>query len=46
MDHYVAAASEPKKVLHYDIGHDLNDPQPLEDRYDWHAKYIEYDANP
>lgn len=32
---YIAAASEPKKVLHYDTGHDLNDPQALQDRYQW-----------
>ena len=41
MDHYVAAASEPKKVLYYDTGHDLNDPRALEDRYDWLAKYLD-----
>jgi len=40
MQNYVAAASDPKKVLYYDTGHDLNDPQALEDRYDWLAKYI------
>jgi len=40
MEHYVAAASELKKVLYYDTGHDLNDPQALEDRYEWLAKYI------
>ena len=40
MEHYVAAASEPKKVVYYDTGHDLNDPQALEDRYKWLAKYI------
>jgi hypothetical protein len=33
MQHYAAAASDPKKVLYYDTGHDLNDPQALEDRY-------------
>jgi dienelactone hydrolase len=38
--HYVAAASDPKKVLYYDTGHDLNDPQALQDRYDWLVKYI------
>ena len=41
MEHYVAAASEPKKVVYYDTGHDLNDPQALEDRYKWLAKYID-----
>ena len=35
MRNYIAAASEPKKVLHYDTGHDLNDPQALQDRYQW-----------
>jgi hypothetical protein len=40
MDHYAAAASDPNKVLHYDTGHDLNDPKALEDRYDWLVKYI------
>jgi hypothetical protein len=38
---YVAAASDPKKVLYYDTGHDLNDPHALEDRYDWLVKYID-----
>jgi len=40
MQHYVVAASDPKKVLYYDTGHDLNDPQALEDRYDWLVNYI------
>lgn len=40
MEHYVAAASDPKKVLYYDTGHDLNDPQALEDRYDWLVKFV------
>jgi beta-lactamase class A len=40
MEHYAAAASDPKKVLYYDTGHDLNDPQALEDRYDWLARHI------
>jgi ferric iron reductase protein FhuF len=40
MEHYVAAASDPKKVLYYDTGHDLNDPKALEDRYDWLVKNI------
>src|SRR5258708_8554925 len=38
--HYVAAASDPKKVLYYDTGHDLNDPQALEDCYDWLVNYV------
>ncbi|HEU0273511.1 MAG TPA: class A beta-lactamase [Candidatus Udaeobacter sp.] len=41
MEHYAAAASDPKKVLYYDTGHDLNDPQALADRYDWLAKYVD-----
>ena len=40
MEHYAAAASDPKKVIYYDTGHDLNDPQALEDRYDWLGKHI------
>jgi dienelactone hydrolase len=35
MQHYVEAASDPKKVLYYDTGHDLNDPEALQDRYTW-----------
>jgi len=46
MDHYVAAANDPKKVLYYDTGHDLNDPKALEDRYDWLAKYIDLKREP
>jgi pimeloyl-ACP methyl ester carboxylesterase len=38
--HYVDAASEPKKVLWYDTGHELNDPQALRDRYAWLAEQI------
>ncbi len=46
MQHYVAAASEPKKVLYYDTGHDLNDPKALEDRYDWLVKNINLRREP
>jgi hypothetical protein len=35
MEFCVAATSDPKKVLYYDTGHDLDDPQALEDRYGW-----------
>ena len=38
--HYIDAASEPKIVLWYDTGHELNDPQALRDRYAWLAKQI------
>lgn len=43
---YEAAASDPKKVLYYDTGHDLNDPQALEDRYDWLVKHINIRSAP
>jgi len=46
MQHYIDAASEPKKVLRYDTGHDLNDPQALQDRYDWLVKYIDLRREP
>jgi len=46
MEHYVAAASDPKKVLYYDTGHDLNDTQALEDRYEWLVKNIGLRGNP
>ncbi len=46
MQHYTAAASDPKKVLYYDTGHDLNDPQALEDRYDWLVKRIDLRREP
>ena len=41
MEHYATTATDPKKVLYYDTGHDLNDPQALQDRCDWLAKYID-----
>ena len=37
---YIAAASEPKKVLQYDSAHDMNDPQALRDRYAWLVGHI------
>ncbi len=40
MQGYAAAASEPKKVVYYDAGHDLNDPRAFKDRLDWLIKYI------
>jgi pimeloyl-ACP methyl ester carboxylesterase len=46
MGHYIAAASDPKKVLYYDTGHDLNDPKALEDRYHWLAKHIDLRREP
>lgn len=39
-ERYAAATSDPKTVLSYDTGHDLNDPQALQDRYDWLIKYV------
>ena len=35
MERYFQAASEPKSVLWYDTGHELNDPQALADRTQW-----------
>jgi len=46
MQHYVNAANEPKMVLYYDTGHDLNDPQALQDRYDWLAKHLNLRREP
>lgn len=46
MEHYVSAASDPNKVLYYDTGHDLNDPQALEERYDWLVKFIHLRREP
>jgi dienelactone hydrolase len=45
MQHYIDAASEPKKVMWYDTGHELNDPQALRDRYDWLVKQLGLKAN-
>ena len=41
MQHYISAASDPKKVIYYDTGHDVNDFQAFSDRYDWLAKQID-----
>jgi dienelactone hydrolase len=46
MQNYIAAASQPNKVLKYDTGHDLNDPQALQDRYDWLATYLDLPRAP
>jgi dienelactone hydrolase len=43
--HYIDAASDPKQVLRYDTGHELNDPQVLLDRYEWLAKQIGLRSN-
>ena len=40
MKRYAAAAGEPKQVLWYDSGHELNDIQSLIDRANWLHKYI------
>jgi dienelactone hydrolase len=43
--HYIDAAGDPKQVLRYDTGHELNDPQVLRDRYEWLAKQIGLRSN-
>jgi hypothetical protein len=40
MQSYFEAASNPKKVLWYSSGHDLNDPSTLVDRARWLEKTI------
>ncbi len=40
MQRYAQAASEPKLVLWYDTGHELNDPRALIDRANWLRRYI------
>lgn len=40
MQHYVETASTPKVVLYYDTAHDLNDPQALQDRYNWLMRQV------
>ncbi len=40
MNRYFAGASEPKQVLWYDTGHDLNDVQTLIDRSLWMQKQL------
>jgi cephalosporin-C deacetylase-like acetyl esterase len=42
MQHYTAAAAEPKTVSFYDSAHDLNDPQALKDRSDWLARRLAF----
>jgi hypothetical protein len=46
MQHYISTASDPKKVLFYDTGHDLNDFQALEDRYEWLVNQIHLRREP
>ena len=46
MQHYVSTASDPKKVLYYDTGHDVNDFQALQDRYDWLVDQIHLRREP
>jgi hypothetical protein len=43
MRRYAGAASEPKLVLWYDTGHELNDIRALMDRANWLRKYIRID---
>jgi hypothetical protein len=40
MERYAKAAKEPKKVLWYDTGHELNDPKALFDRAKWLGKWV------
>jgi pimeloyl-ACP methyl ester carboxylesterase len=40
MRRYVSAASEPKSVLWYETGHELNDPRALRDRAAWLGERI------
>jgi len=40
MKRYAQAASEPKLVLWYDTGHELNEIQALMDRANWLRRYI------
>ena len=40
MRQYEQAASEPKRVLWYDTGHELNDVRALVDRANWLQRYI------
>jgi len=40
MQHYMDVATAPKKVIRYDSGHELNDPEALRDRYHWLVKAI------
>ena len=46
IEHYAAAASDPKKVLYYDTGHDFNDSQALDDRYNCLVKHIDLRREP
>ncbi len=40
MERYAAAASQPKTVLWYDAGHEVNHPRALQDRADWLARHV------
>lgn len=40
MQRYYRAASEPKRVVRYSTGHDLNDPQALLDRAAWLQEHL------
>ncbi len=46
MERYFAAASEPKSVMWYDTGHELNDIKALLDRADWLQKQIGFKPIP
>lgn len=46
MESYFAAASEPKKILWYDTGHELADPQAVLDRYTFLSGPLRLAAKP
>lgn len=46
MGKYFHAASKPKKLLWYDTGHEVNDPQALVDRYRWLTEQVGLEVKP
>ncbi len=46
MGRYFHAASKPKKLLWYDTGHEVNDPQALADRYAWLREQVGLEVKP
>jgi cephalosporin-C deacetylase-like acetyl esterase len=39
-EHYALMVKEPKRVLWYDVDHELNDPKAILDRYEWLKQQI------